>query len=318
MSPTMLEYFHVKERKLKDIGIEIEMEGGGLKYPIRKYWDVANDGSLRGNSIEYVLRNPVVRTKVWDRLKFLRHELKIAGSKLEPSERCGVHIHVNCQTLNTKQVINFAVLYLIIEDILVKWCGEQREGNMFCLRASDADRIIHGLSRCRADDNMDYMQHNDFRYAAMNMAALCKFGSVEFRALETPKEFKKIATWAEMLMKIKDASQAYEEPYHIIENMSQLGGDRFLRSVLGDLARKVICPDMERLMQDGVQRVQEIAYTEVAKKPHMKSVKKRIYGDHGVEAAPRRPGGRQAVGIGGGRVIPQWIEQGEEMEREGG
>ena len=283
---TVLKAFNVKEQKNKDIGIEIEMEGRHLKFPIEKYWTVANDGSLRGPSIEYILRNPVSSDKVMHRLKYLQRELQQAGSVLQPSERCGVHIHVNCQSLTTQQVINFAVLYLILEDVLVHWCGQQREGNMYCLRASDADRIIYGLSRCRSEDSMDYMQNAEFRYAAINMAALRKFGSVEFRALETPKDFKKIHKWAEILLRIKKVSLSYKEPYHIIENMSQMGEREFIKHILKDLAPEVMCPNLITMIQEGVQRVQEIAYTVVEKPKKKSNGKPPLYGNPGLLRQP--------------------------------
>ena len=211
----IIDIFGVPKQDEKDIGIEIELEGVDLKHPIRQYWKGVGDGSLRGTSIEYVLKTPVRRKLTLQRLTSLKKELEDHGSQLQPSDRCGVHIHVNCQQLTTKQVINFAIVYLILEDLLVEMCGEERVGNLFCLRASDADRIITALRICKQDDDLSHIQSNRYRYASINLAAISKFGSVEFRAFQTPKDLLKIQKWIEILLRIKDYSMGFDEAYDI-------------------------------------------------------------------------------------------------------
>ncbi len=266
------EIWDVRHRPGKHIGIEIEMEGENLPAALPRWWSGVGDGSLRGAALEYVLRTPCEREKVLGRLEYLQKYLANTEANLQPSDRCGVHIHVNCQEMTSLQVINFAILYLIFEDILVKWCGEQREGNLFCLRASDADRIIQGLIRCRREDGLNFMQHDEYRYGAINLSAIAKYGSVEFRAMQTPKDFKSINTWAQMLLKVQDASLAYKEPYEIIESASMMGGREFLREVFHEYTKELKCLEMEVMILEGVRRVQEIAYTPVDKKGRLRDM----------------------------------------------
>ena len=259
----ILEYFEVREQKDKDIGIEIEIEGGELNFDIKKYWKIVGDGSLHGGGVEFVLRNPVHRDKTWNRLKSLRDELKQNNSILNPNDRCGVHIHVNCQTLTTKQVINFALVYLILEEKLVGWCGEHREGNLFCLRASDAEEIVKGLIYSVQTNSLANMQLDYYRYASINLSALKKFGSVEFRALQTPKDFKIIQKWIKMLLNIKDYSLKYEEARHIIEEISMTGANNFVNDVLQKQAHLISQIKINESIMEGVRRIQEVAYAEI-------------------------------------------------------
>ena len=271
MGDKIREIWDVRPRPGKHIGIEIEMEGEVLPANFPKWWSGVGDGSLRGVALEYVLKVPCERGKVLGRLEWLQDRLaKTAGTVLIPSDRCGVHIHVNCQEMTSLQVINFAILYLIFEDVLVKWCGEQREGNLFCLRASDADRIIQGLIICRREDRLNHMQCDEYRYGAINLSAIAKYGSVEFRAMQTPKDFKHINTWAQMLLKVQDASLAYKEPHEIIEHVSMRGSDHLLRQVFQEYTKALKCPEMDGLILEGVRRVQEIAYTPIGKKDRVK------------------------------------------------
>lgn len=261
MPKKIYEQYELRNVGDKDIGIEIEVEGDNLPAAIAKFWNVKQDGSLRGNNYEYILKTPVQKGKTQERLKYLQEELKKHDAVLQLSDRCGVHIHVNCQQLTTKQVLNFALLYLIFEDILVKWCGEQREGNLFCLRASDAEHLLLTLVECRKHNNLRYVLNNHYRYASMNMAAIRKFGSLEFRAMGTPKRFALIQTWIEMLLRVKEASLGYNEPYEIVEDLSVTGGLVYVRRVFGPLYKHLVCPDIDKLCVDGVRRVQQIAYT---------------------------------------------------------
>lgn len=279
---TILEEYRVKPQTKGEIGIEIEMEGHNLSRKCTG-WIVTEDGSLRGESAEYVLRAPVPRVSVGKYLERLQEHLREDGSRLEPSERCGVHVHVNCQTLTTDQVINFAVLYLVLEDVLVKWCGEDRVGNLFALGAKYAEYLPDSLRYAKQKGSLLDMQDPSFRYASINLTALSKYGSVEFRSLRTPKDFSLINTWVDMLLKIKDRSLQFEDTRHMIEGISSAGAKLFAQQVLGDCFELVQCPNMDRLIMDGVRRVQDIAYCHVLKN---KKIEQRHYGDDHVAAAP--------------------------------
>ena len=291
--PTMYEFFRPRIQTGKEIGIEIEMEGRNLLTDLEKFWIVHGDNSLRGDrpaaASEYVLKEPVPRAKTLQRLTYLQTELAKSNSTLRPSDRCGVHVHVNCQDLDFKKVMNFATLYLIFEELLVKWCGEQREGNLFCLRASDADYIIQGMCECMASGDMSPVQSNHYRYAAMNLGALRKFGSVEFRAMGTPKKFSKIERWIKLLLKVKDASQGYQEPYNIIEDMSAQGGQLYVRNVFQELSKHLVHDNVNKMCMDGVRRVQQVVYTPLQTKKKKKGTPIRDVGMEMPEWVNERP-----------------------------
>lgn len=259
---TMLEIFNPKKQS-GEVGIEIEMEGERLPVRPPVGWSATRDGSLRGESLEYVLTKPVTRANVVGRLTTLWDFFAECHSTLAPSDRCGVHVHINCQNFTFKQVMNFGFLYLVLEDLLVKWCGEDREGNLFALRAKDAEYLVQALVDAQQVGSFADLQSNLFRYASINFSSLGKYGSVEFRPLRTPDKPARIATWAEMLLAIKDASQVFESPKNIIEGLSGQGSENFVIEVLKDNAQKVLCQDTNKLVMQSVRRLQDIAYYDV-------------------------------------------------------
>lgn len=258
----IIEFYPLNDVNDREVGIEVEMEGNNLHFDGLSYWRITDDGSLRGESAEYVLKAPVKRQLAHARVDYLYRKLENI-SNIQPSDRCGVHIHINCQHLTFEQTYNFIILYLIFEDLLVHWCGEDREGNLFCLRASDAEYLImslisdkrNGIIRATANPDM-------FRYASMNLSALRKYGSIEFRALRTPKDGQVIKDWIDMLLAVKDKALSVENPIDFVSNCSLKGGLEFTRDVFGvELTKKLMCPDIDDVIMNGVRRVQALAYT---------------------------------------------------------
>ncbi|MHA2066534.1 MAG: amidoligase family protein, partial [Candidatus Thorarchaeota archaeon] len=193
-------------------------------------------------------------------LLLLEEFLQQYGAEINESQRAGVHVHVNVQPFTFKKTLTYAILYLILEELLVKWCGEDREGNLFCLRASDAEILIHGLTKSVARNSFRTVQDQRYRYASLNMTSLSKYGSLEFRAMRSTADFGAIRTWVEMLLKIKDQSLMFNEPRHIIEAASEDGGQLFVNTIMGEYAELLQCPNMDDIVMDGIRRVQHLVF----------------------------------------------------------
>ncbi len=184
-----------------EVGIEVELEGTGLPSKILKnglkksYWTATTDGSLRGEALEYVLTSPIERAEVKEAIGQLYQELKISEAVIENSGRAGVHVHINVRELTFLQMYTFTLLYLVFEKVLVKFCGEGREGNLFCLRATDAEYLLYMLHRVIQTGSVNDLHTNELRYASINLTALRKYGSLEFRAMRSPVEAEVIETW---------------------------------------------------------------------------------------------------------------------------
>jgi hypothetical protein len=262
---TMLRLFGLQDVGRVDVGVEIEMEGTNLPRDLDHLgWDTKNDGSLRGESAEYVLAVPMklvdAKTAVTDIYsKFANRNNRC---RINPSDRCGVHIHINCQRDTIEQVMKFATLYLLLENLLVRWCGDDREGNLFCLRTCDAEALITVLLHDKRIGRLRGVLSDRYRYASINFTSLQKFGSVEFRALNTPDNAQRIIDWMDMLMRIKQYALNTESSSDLVMQCSARGVKNYVSEIFGEeLTRKLICPDMEELVMDGVRSIQALAFT---------------------------------------------------------
>lgn len=220
-----------------DVGIEIECEANAGPYfpgdnlPIP--WVATHDGSLRGISVEYVMSQPVNINKVGSCVMDLQKTIALKGTNIKYSFRAGTHIHVNCQELTPTQVILFACLYYSLENVLVDWCGDDRVGNLFCLRVRDAEGVLPYVGRAFKEGKLARLADNSIRYASLNYCALAKYGSLEFRAMATEPDFSRIVLWAEMLLHLREVSLQFDSIQTMLERFSMTSPEQWCEDILG-------------------------------------------------------------------------------------
>ena len=102
-----------------DFGVEVEVEATSFDtMPRLNCWKSVHDGSLRGESAEFVFRNPLPLDKTIGEVVKLYSYLKECGIK--DSGRAGVHVHVNVNTLTVVQLLNLIAMWMIVEEAAVR------------------------------------------------------------------------------------------------------------------------------------------------------------------------------------------------------
>lgn len=255
-----------------EVGIEVEVEGNNLPQRIGAggIWKATKDNSLRGESMEYIFNGPKPRDVVDKYVDALFKVFEGTGAVLNESHRTSVHVHLNVSDLRVYDVCNIFTLYSIIEDFLIPFCGPQRKGNLFCLRMKDAQYVIDKFKKMLLCGSFYRLAGDDIRYAGLNLDACRKYGSVEFRAmrgLTTPGPIKQ---WVSILLEIKDAAvNNFRSPREMVEQVSMLGAEGFLRSVFSEENYNTLFACFneagESTVQDvcyqGSRLMQEFAYT---------------------------------------------------------
>lgn len=234
-----------------DIGIEIECEGEHLQ-PVAGYWRGEDDGSLRGRypdtRAEYVLAQPIGIGKASEALKQLVDYQKQA--KLDFSFRTSVHVHINVQPLTYEQLVNFVYLYMLLEEPLMNYCGKERKGNRFCLRLQDAEGILDAISTLitKGIVGLAQVNENNIRYSALNLAALKKYGSVEFRGMRGTLDQGVLNNWCQALFSLRKTAEGFKDPVEIYDLFQKKSGEGFLKLALKDWAVPFIYPKMDQDM----------------------------------------------------------------------
>lgn len=246
-----------------EIGVEIEMEGQGLPPPdsVSKYWRVDRDASLRGESCEFVLKIPVDHNKLDTALGELSSALKLYKTNVKETYRAGIHIHINVQDLSPKQLITFITLYFMLEEVFLSYCDKSRVGNHFCLRMSDASYTLDMITDAILNSNLSLLNTEDLRYASLNLTSLFKYGSVEFRALESVPNFEKIKVWALALHQLKTFAKTINNPTDVLGQASDQGFVPFAKNILGNYQNHFSKFIDEEKIRKGVRNIQYAIYS---------------------------------------------------------
>ena len=230
-----------------DVGIEIEVEGTNLIKSADPRWVTTTDGSLRGeDSKEYVFKSPLPVAGVHSALASLREELDDSDAEIDFSFRTSVHVHVNCQDLTFNQYLAFIYTYLLIEEPLMTYCGRERKGNRFCLRLQDAEGVLMYVEHMfkKGYRGLREVDTERVRYAAINIAATNKFGSLEFRGMRGNLDVDFIDVWAKTLVAIKEFARKAGTPTAVYEYYSKSFPTEFFKDVVGALSQHYEYPRM--------------------------------------------------------------------------
>jgi hypothetical protein len=99
------------------------------------------------------------------------------------------------------------------------------------------------------------------RYAALNLAALTKYGSLEFRAMRGNLDVNVLHTWVSALIQLRNYAMEIDNPTKIYEEFCTLGCVGFFERVLGEYAKPFHYPKMEKDLQRSFSLSLDIPFT---------------------------------------------------------
>jgi hypothetical protein len=222
-------------------GVEIETEGAKLPDRVPVGWSIKEDGSLRGRfpdqAAEYVSTVPLRLEDSIASVQALRRRLDDNDAELAYSFRTSVHVHLNVTDLTSDQYLNVIYTYLLLENVFVRYCGNERIANRFCLRYQDAEELGEFLSELFRN-GAAYVANADLhrlKYAAINVAATPRYGSLEFRAMQGNLEVEYITNWLRAINNVREFAVANDNPQAIHDKFVKLGPTGFMQAVLKNL-----------------------------------------------------------------------------------
>ena len=228
-----------------EIGIEIETEArDAYDVPAFDYWTTHTDGSLRNFGIEYVLAQPLDFDYKAYKEALKEFADKTKKIKFLPSVYTSVHVHFNQKNRTLQQLFNFITLYLLFEETLTRYCGNDRNGNLFCLKTSNAERNLNAIvDLCEQMDRgntrkVQTLNANVLKYAGLNIAPLRTFGSLEIRTYYGTEDVGLIDRWVGLLCKgVYHQALKFKNPVEIIDQFNKVGYKAFFDACFGEYAR---------------------------------------------------------------------------------
>jgi hypothetical protein len=196
------------------MGVEIEIEGYDADDLTRHivngepYWAQHRDGSLRGrNAVELVLNQPMMGNNLKEAIHYYFRTFKT----VTPSPRTSIHIHVNMlqDEESLEGLKNMVILYYMYEDAFFAIADENRKWNGYCNPFSDQPPDILKALMQHEDINTvarvlrNSAEVNQNRYYGLNINALQRYGTLEFRHLPLITDESKLLDWMKMIMELK-------------------------------------------------------------------------------------------------------------------
>lgn len=255
------------------IGVECEYEGVKdstlPKHTYADFWSYHEEGSLKDNGAEYVFATPMFGVDALNSIEWLVSHAKTSDWKC--TKRTGIHVHLDVRDLTVPQLAGLCIIYAAVEPILYHWVGDGRDSSHFCVPLYRADEALLGacsiIRSAFQDDKEDghsaLLQAEEFqRYAGFNLQALHKFGSIEFRQLQTTHDEARLTDWINMLMSLKaTAIKLPQSDGAVVRMIQRMGVREFLNYVFpSQLAAKLYTPKSEEeFVTQGLPSARDIA-----------------------------------------------------------
>lgn len=246
---------------LNRIGIELELEGLRNRFTVKNnsYWETTNDGSLRGDGFELISK-PVFGEDIIGALDQFEEELKRIGLRPAQSDRCSVHIHMECVDMNTQQLLAMMMLYAICEKAMFHYVGKNRVENIYCfplcMQNDVALTIGTHLTKATKRRVQTLLSGYD-KYNAVNLGALRRLGTVEFRHYGWYDDKESLIEWINIIMSLKKAALE-TDPDTILSTFSKHGAVPMLCNIFGDLYDKLDYEGIEFDTIRGMRTAQDI------------------------------------------------------------
>jgi hypothetical protein len=224
------------------VGLEHEMEGArdSVFSSSLSKWNIMQDGSLRNGGVEFVLKQPEGGASLEAAIDELSTFLG-DNSRLHGNDRTSTHLHVDVRSLSAQQLLLFFVVYTTFENLLFNMCDQSRKENNFCVPIRKNQHQLRSLREFAKDVNnlrvARNLAHGEYRYCAMNLASLARFGSLEFRMRELLVDKEALSIWINAFLNIRSFVESFASltPAQFFNTINTRGGAHVAGMVFGDV-----------------------------------------------------------------------------------
>ena len=198
---------------LAHTGIEVRQEG--WNHITRPYWKVTTDATVtrhrnysRGEGFGGELVSPVLRgSEGFRHLKAVLDALN-QHPQVNIDSRCGLHVHLSWDNMQTVQIQNAVQRYARYESIIDSWMPPSRRAgvNSWCASINGNGYPLQRVASYNG--SVDGLAGLAGRYYKVNLQSLAlnSHGTIEFRQHSGSTEFSKIEQWVKFLMNFVAAS----------------------------------------------------------------------------------------------------------------
>jgi hypothetical protein len=215
-------------------------------------WEANTDGSLRDFGMEFILKEPLFYLDAIAALDDFGVKTKDVKF-LQGTPSTSVHIHVNMAEEKLLTLANFITAYALYENLLLEYSGEGRRSNLFALGIRSAEGSLGNIIKMLTGANEGKYQalvHSEsyVKYAALNIATLARFGSIEIRCFRGTTDVREIQEWLSIINKLfLFAKTPGLTPKRMLLEFNAKG-DELMTDIFGEYAEKLQCLDYKSMI----------------------------------------------------------------------
>lgn len=162
---------------------------------------IKRDQSIKGKN-PYEIVTPILKgADGFGKLKHLCSELDYCMS--EVNESCGLHVHIDASDMTFTEIMNLLLAYQNDESYIDAKMHPSRRENM-----NHTCRTLQGIDFRTAKCMDDLLSIFPDRYYKVNILALQKYGTIEFRHHHGTIDYEEIHSWILFLMKMMKSAMA--------------------------------------------------------------------------------------------------------------
>lgn len=248
-----------------NVGVEVELEnmrGYRMECPL---WDTKTEGSLRRGGLEYVFTSPLFGEDLITALNSLERELTEWRHTPVIDDNCSLHVHLDARDMDGEQLVKMLLLYIVYEQALYRHAAPDRENNIFCLSvnringnyetfASTISSILNEEETYSLMSSIDSLP----RYCGLNLQALRRFGSLEFRSHRATYNKEEILTWINILMCLKAAAMSDDFDLRSYLAVKAMGHERATARIFGGYAKFITSRHLRSDVNTGLRIARNI------------------------------------------------------------
>ena len=208
-------------------------------------WTIGRDGSLRNDGREFVLSHPLAGsslTRAIHTLFAMQKSENRAPLQYVVNPRAGTHVHINWIDDTVGAAAALIALMYIIEPLVYSWADEDRAWCSYCnplsdIPASTVNRLLR-MDGIEGDDDGWVLRSIDDeelgRYHGLNIVALAKYGSFEFRYFPSTTSHADMVKWVKFVQLAKLCAIKYQDDVSVlVERLLQGNVAEFLSEHFG-------------------------------------------------------------------------------------
>jgi hypothetical protein len=232
------------------VGLELELEETDVYVDDLDFWSKEEDASLRGiDAYEYVFTNPLSGVDLENAIWEFNEAVADLPHPPVTSERTSTHVHIDVRDLTPEQLTKFIAVYFTVEPLLFNYVEESRSKNNYCIQMSKANIDFENTSKLASLGKLNEYQATTKlnstltranKYSALNLAAIARFGSAEFRHHQGEWRHYKLVEWINICLCIKKFAVTSDinldnMPYYV----SSTGIAEYVEAIFGEYANRL-------------------------------------------------------------------------------